>query len=314
MFWALPWSETWRQATAHPSGRCERTGVLGVFVDRQTLSSARKLAALVRFRDEADRLGHRSYFIFPVEMRKILRTDGLLIRSRTDPLNSTYVAARFAELHAIPVIDSSRSIRICSDKVSMYLHLARSEMPLPRTEFLSRAELATAVPRLFQKLGSPIVLKEPSTTFSKRVRLVHNESELKRASSAFFKLSDELVAQEFVESDEDWRIGVLSGRLLFASRYVPMPEALIEAEDEDEVPYYGIEIVQEDQVPRSVIDLALQAAGAIGDGLYSVDIKVRRGRAFVIEVNDNPSLENGEEDVYPSVYADVIKELLGSKV
>jgi glutathione synthase/RimK-type ligase-like ATP-grasp enzyme len=96
-------------------------GTIGIFVDRQTLSYSKKLSMLMRFRDVAESLGHRSYFIFPVELKKIVKLDGLLIRSRTDPLNVSYVAARMATLHGIPVIDNPESIRVCSDKVNMYL-------------------------------------------------------------------------------------------------------------------------------------------------------------------------------------------------
>jgi hypothetical protein len=34
----------------------------------------------------------------------------------------------------------------------------------------------------------------------------------------------------------------------------------------------------------------------MGDGLYGVDLKERAGRVTVMEVNDNPTLETGEED------------------
>jgi glutathione synthase/RimK-type ligase-like ATP-grasp enzyme len=56
--------------------------------------------------------------------------------------------------------------------------------------------------------------------------------------------------------------------------------------------------------------LAVRAACAIGEGLYSVDIKERGGKLFVIEVNDNPSLENGEEEHYPDVYERIVARLM----
>jgi glutathione synthase/RimK-type ligase-like ATP-grasp enzyme len=34
----------------------------------------------------------------------------------------------------------------------------------------------------------------------------------------------------------------------------------------------------------------------MGDGLYGVDLKEINGRAVVIEINDNPSIETGVED------------------
>ena len=50
--------------------------------------------------------------------------------------------------------------------------------------------------------------------------------------------------------------------------------------------------------PPGVIRLALRAAQAVGDGLYGVDIKQKGQQAYVIEVNDNPSLESKVEDMY----------------
>ncbi len=44
------------------------------------------------------------------------------------------------------------------------------------------------------------------------------------------------------------------------------------------------------------MSLAERAPSSIGDGLYGVDIKEVKGRFLVIEVNDNPSIEGGDED------------------
>jgi glutathione synthase/RimK-type ligase-like ATP-grasp enzyme len=52
------------------------------------------------------------------------------------------------------------------------------------------------------------------------------------------------------------------------------------------------------EVPKMVLDAALKACAIIGNGLYGVDIKEHNGKAYVIEVNDNPSLDRGVEDKY----------------
>ena len=41
---------------------------------------------------------------------------------------------------------------------------------------------------------------------------------------------------------------------------------------------------------------AVRAASLIGDGLYGVDLKQVGRAAYVIEVNDNPSIDAGYED------------------
>ena len=105
---------------------------------------------------------------------------------------------------------------------------------------------------------------------------------------------------------------MLNGQFLFASRYVLPREAdQVQAIDSEEIPYYGIEMVREAEVPSGAIELAIQASKAIGNGLFSVDIKERSGKMYVIEVNDNPSLESGEEDLYPDISERIIGELLG---
>ncbi len=48
--------------------------------------------------------------------------------------------------------------------------------------------------------------------------------------------------------------------------------------------------------PRAAVKVALAAANLIGNGLYGVDVKQSGNKFFVIEVNDNPTIEAGEED------------------
>ena len=48
--------------------------------------------------------------------------------------------------------------------------------------------------------------------------------------------------------------------------------------------------------PPRVVSTALKVANLIGDGLYGVDLKEIDGKCYVIEVNDNPSIDSGVED------------------
>jgi glutathione synthase/RimK-type ligase-like ATP-grasp enzyme len=61
---------------------------------------------------------------------------------------------------------------------------------------------------------------------------------------------------------------------------------------------------------KAFLQLGIDAANAIGRGLYGVDIKNNNGDAYVIEVNDNPSLESGEDTCYPSVYTTLVTHLM----
>jgi glutathione synthase/RimK-type ligase-like ATP-grasp enzyme len=170
-------------------------------------------------------MGHTVEFIFPVDIKKIPKLDALFIRANTDPMNTTYVAAKMASLYGIPVIDDPESIRVCADKINMYMHLMKKGISMPRTRFLSKKELDESLAReIFEELGTPLVLKEPSTSFSARVEKVTSPDELLKIAKRFFKLSDWIVVQEYIESRFDWRIGVINGELLYAdTSYPPKP-------------------------------------------------------------------------------------------
>ena len=285
---------------------------LGIFVNRQTLSSSEQLTAVVKCRDVAESMGHTAEFIFPVDIKKIPRLDALFIRANTDPMNITYVAARMAQMYGIPVIDDPSSIQICADKINMYMHLMKKNVSMPRTKFLKKKELdEVSAAQLFEELGMPLVLKEPSTSFSVRVEKVSSVSELLKIARRFFKLSDWIVVQEYIESRFDWRVGVINGQLLYACRYIiPSETFKIQASVNGHIVYCDVESVPADQVPPEVIELGREAGNAIGKGMYGVDIKESNGKLYVIEVNDNPSLDGGEDAHYPDMFQKIISYLM----
>lgn len=289
---------------------------LGIFVNRQTLSSSEQLTAVVKCRDVAESMGHTVEFIFPVDIKKIPKLDALFIRANTDPMNATYVAARMAQMYNVPVIDDPMSIRICADKINMYMHLMKDNVSMPQTRFLKKKELDEQEARqLFADLGNPLILKEPSTSFSARVEKVTAPEELLKVSRRFFKLSDWIVVQEYIESRFDWRVGVINGQLLYACRYIiPSETFKIQASVNGHIVYCDVESVPADQVPPEVIDLGKRAGNAMGRGLYGVDIKESNGKLYVIEVNDNPSLEGGEDAHYPNMFGKIISYLMTGDV
>ncbi|MDM7913387.1 MAG: hypothetical protein QUS09_09845 [Methanotrichaceae archaeon] len=155
------------------------------------------------------------------------------------------------------------------------------------------------------------MLKEPSTSFSARVEKVSGPDELLKVAKRFFKLSDWIVVQEYIESRFDWRIGVINGELPYACRYIiPSETFKIQASVNGHIVYCDVESVPVDQIPPEVIDLGIAAGNAIGHGLYGVDIKESNGRLYVIEVNDNPSLESGEDAHYPDMFRKIISYLM----
>jgi predicted ATP-grasp superfamily ATP-dependent carboligase len=61
-----------------------------------------------------------------------------------------------------------------------------------------------------------------------------------------------------------------------------------------------------------VVSLALRAAELIGDGLYGVDLKQTEQGIYVIEINDNPSIDMGCEDAVlkDDLYRRILQEFV----
>jgi predicted ATP-grasp superfamily ATP-dependent carboligase len=58
----------------------------------------------------------------------------------------------------------------------------------------------------------------------------------------------------------------------------------------------GTEALSVGEAPQIVVKTALRAANLIGDGLYGVDLKQIGSQCYVIEINDNPNIDAGNED------------------
>jgi glutathione synthase/RimK-type ligase-like ATP-grasp enzyme len=270
--------------------------------------------ALMRFTQVARKMGHRADFLFRPDMYKIPQYDAIYIRALTDPLNSAYVAARTAEMHGIHVIDDSDSIRICCDKVNMYRYLIRAGVPVPETRFVEIDELDRKLGKsLLRELGHPVVLKAPNSSFSMYVERADTPEEILKIAKRFFRRSDRMVAQRFVQSGFDWRVGILGGKPLYICQYlIPRSRWKISTYSPNgSIVSGGVKPAVLSEAKPRLLDIAVKAAEAIGNGLYGVDIKEVDNDFFVIEVNDNPTISAGEEDqMAGDLYERLVRYLL----
>lgn len=288
---------------------------LAIFTERYTIRRAVELTALTNFRMAAAKLGHDCDFLFRPEILNIPRYDGLLIRALTDPLNTSYVAARLAEVHGLRVIDEPDSILVCCDKVNMYQHLMRADVPMPETCFLTEDEVTVEQAReLFESYGTPLVLKAPNSSFSAYVEKAHDEPSFVKIGKRFLRRADRLVVQQYLPSSFDWRVTILAGKILSVVKYVMSPGAwrIHDRDDDGKVNLCSVEGIDPSRVDPALVACAIKAGAAIGNSLYGIDIKEIDGSYLVIEVNDNPNIDAGSEDQNnPEVYRNVIRHLAG---
>jgi glutathione synthase/RimK-type ligase-like ATP-grasp enzyme len=183
----------------------------------------------------------------------------------------------------------------CTNKVFLMELLGSNQVPMPQTVML--AENAD-LPKAMDELGLPLVVKIPDGSFSRGVHMVHSAEEFQRITAELFEETDLLLAQKFLPTDFDWRVGVLSGEPLFVCQY-RMARGhwqIVKHRADGSSREGGFRTFEIDQAPAALIDIAVRAAKPVGDGFYGVDIKQTESGFVVMEVNDNPNLEHGIED------------------
>lgn len=249
--------------------------------------------ALKNFIAAGEEIGIRCELIERDAYGRIAEFDGLFIRETTAVNHHTYRFARRASAAGLVVVDDPQSIVRCTNKVFLAETMARHKVATPRTLILSKDNAGEGI----ASLGLPCVLKQPDSSFSAGVTRLDPEHDMERCLEALFEQSDLLIAQEFVPTEFDWRIGVLGGRALFACRYLmARGHWQIVKRDDEGVHHGGWSTLPVPEAPKDVVKLAVRAAALIGDGLYGVDLKVVNGKAIVIEINDNPNIDAGVED------------------
>ncbi len=197
----------------------------------------------------------------------------------------------------------------------MYRRLQRAGIPIPETVFLAETDLTPQTgAKLLEMMESPLVLKAPNTSFSLYVERVSTPRDFVRVGKRLLRRADRIIAQRFVRSEFDWRVGILAGEVLFVCRYLIPKRSwkILTYIEGRRVAYGGIDSIAVTTVNGRLLQTAIRAASAIGNGLYGVDLKQIGDDFVVIEVNDNPTMAEGEEDQRaPHLYERLIRYLAG---
>ena len=267
---------------------------LAILVDPAEPDSPSNAQAISRFVKAAHTLAIRAETIGRDDYPRLAEYDGLFIRQTTAVNHHTYRFASRAAAAGLVVIDDPESIIRCTNKVYQAELFKRLGIQTPKTVIVHKDNFK----ELTEELSYPLVLKRPDSSFSLGVVKADNEVELHEQLRSFLKKSELVVAQEFVHSDFDWRIGVMAGKPLFACKYFMARghwqiQRVVHGGGRE---YGRYETLRVEDAPARATNLAVRAANAIGDGLYGVDIKQAGGRFYVMEINDNPNVDAGVED------------------
>ena len=168
-----------------------------------------------KFIKAAENVGIAAELITRDDYGRLAEFDALFIRDTTSVDAYTYRFSRRAVSEGLVVIDDPQSIVRCTNKVYLAELLARHNIPTPTTVVVHRDNAGA----IAEQLGFPCVLKKPDSAFSQGVVKVENHQELAAKLAEFFAESDLMVAQEYLPTTFDWRIGILDRLPLFACKY-----------------------------------------------------------------------------------------------
>jgi glutathione synthase/RimK-type ligase-like ATP-grasp enzyme len=298
----------WRRSRARKSARYD----LAILVNPAEKLPPSNRGALKKFISAGRELGIEVELITQQHYARLPEFDALFIRETTAIDHHTYRFAKKAEAEGMVVIDDSTSILRCTNKVYLADLFRTNKVPSPKTWILHKGN-QQHLDTLESQAGFPVVIKIPDGSFSKGIVKVQTRAELDIKVAELFEKSALLLAQEFLYTDYDWRIGVFNSKALYACRYYMVKNHWqIYKHGEKHTDSGDFETMPTFEAPRHVLDAALKASQCIGNGLYGVDVKEKDGKGYVIEVNDNPNIDRGIEDKYlgDELYYQIMTEFL----
>jgi len=266
--------------------------------------------ALSRFVKAGQKVGIDVDLIAKDDFGRLREFDALFIRETTTVNDHTFRFARLAEAEGLVVIDDPQSIIKCANKVYLAEMMAHQRVSTPHTMIVHKDNVDLIV----HELGLPCVLKQPDSSFSAGVKKVATRQALETEAQAMLDKSELIIAQEFLPTEFDWRVGVLDGKALFVCRYYMAPNhwQIVRHKASGRREEGRADTLPVEAAPPEVIKLALRTAQSISNGLYGVDIKQVNNRFYVIEINDNPNIDAGIEDeiLKEELYNTIMKTFL----
>jgi len=268
---------------------------IAILINKEEATPPSCPKALRMFQRIAESMCIYTEFITRKDINRLNEFDALFIRETTNVNDHTYNIARTAYAEGLVVLDDPWSILRCSNKIFLYERMSLNGIAMPFSKVLSKRNFMIAD---CHDLDFPLVLKQPDGSFSKGVKKVNNMQELSAEIKILFENSELIVAQEFLPSEFDWRIGLIDNQPIFACKYFMAKGhwQIYNWKQKKKDLDGDYESVCIEDVPEKVIQTAVKAASLMGDGLYGVDIKEINGDVYLIEVNDNPNIDFGIED------------------
>lgn len=267
---------------------------LAILVDPNDPVPPSSEKTLQKFIKGAETVGLNAYLITKDDYSQLAEYDGLFIRETTAVNHHTFRFAQRAQAEGLAVIDDPESIIRCTNKVYLAELLKNNDILAPKTLILHKDNIE----KVKAEMGYPCILKQPDSSFSMGVVKADTEKDFDVQVTKLLEKSELIVVQEFLPTEFDWRVGIFNNEPLYVCKYYMAKKhwQIMDWENKGKVRFGKFEALPVELAPPQLIRTALNITHLIGNGLYGVDIKQIDKKFYVIEVNDNPSIDTGVED------------------
>jgi glutathione synthase/RimK-type ligase-like ATP-grasp enzyme len=265
--------------------------ILANFAEDEPPSNEKSIKLFVK---AAEKNGFNVDLIDKEEYHRIPEFNALFLRETTSVNHHTFRFAQRAQAEGLVVIDDPESILRCTNKVYLAELLSHNNVPAPRTMVFNREYMEKTA----DAMEYPLILKEPDSAYSRGVKRAGDRKEFLEIADDLLEKSSLIIAQEYMPTEFDWRVGIINREPLYVCRYYMAADhwQIMNWAESGSRRYGKWDVLHVHDAPPQVVKIALKAANLVGDGLYGVDLKTIGRQCYVIEVNDNPSIEVGIED------------------
>lgn len=207
-------------------------------------------------------------------------------------------------------VNTRECLETCSDKFRTYVKLIDLGIETPRTSMVRNEQ---SIENAHKSVGNkfPVILKTVTGTQGKGVFIAESKKSLLSVLQTIWSLSPEteIIIQEFIESEGDYRVHVLNDEVIASMKRIP-------GKEEFRANYHlGGSVEGLTELDDNVKDLAIKAAKAVGAVWSGVDVIIDKnsGNAYVLEVNSSPGTEGIEKATNIDVCSIVVDFLAEKK-
>src|SRR5687768_9582720 len=188
---------------------------LAILVNPEDQNPPSDEKAIQKFIKAGDQAGFNVELINKNDFGELIQYDALFIRETTYVNHHTFRFAKKAQSLGLAVIDDPDSILKCTNKVYLSELLNANKILTPTSYVISKENHKNAADRL----KYPFILKQPDGAFSKGVFKVNDVDEYKQVCANMFQKSELVIAQEFLPTPFDWRVGIIDSQVLYVCKY-----------------------------------------------------------------------------------------------